>query len=237
MVPGKNRNSNVIRAYLLALSMLGLGLAGVVVIASQASRSLSGGKPSATDGATAKPSRAPDAMVSGPAVARPRPKTPDSGAPPPRPRITPDAGLARTPDAAAPMRPVATPDAAVPSTGPPKHAGPAPVLVVEFRRGSTRPSKRYRRAIRKLVREHGYKNVRYKLTGYGAERRKPKNNRALARRRCRKVARLIRKRGVSRRWIECGPPVFRSVKRKPTDADRAPAWRRVEIRVEKPKIP
>lgn len=224
----------MIRAYLLAISMLGLGLAGVVVIASQANRSRSPGKAGAPTGTVAKEPQTTLAMGAGPIRARPQPTAMDAGVAPVRPRVTPDAAVAPSPDAAAPMRPISTPDAAVVSTGPPKHAGPAPVLVVEFGARSTRPPKKYRRAIRKLVKAHGYKNVRYKLTGYGAERRRPKSNRALARRRCRRVARLIRKRGVSRRWIDCGPPVFRSVKRKPTKADKAPAWRRVEIRVEKP---
>lgn len=164
---------------------------------------------------------------------RPRPVL-DASVPRVRPRATPDAAVAKIPDAAIPKRPVATPDAAVVSTGPPKQTGPAPALVVVFDKRSTRTPKKMRQAIRKLVKAHGYKDVQYKLTGYGAERRKPKYNRALARRRCRKIARLIRKRGVSRRWIDCAPPVFRKEKRKATEADKVPAWRRVEIRVVKP---
>lgn len=225
----------MIRAYLLALSMLGLGLAGMAVIASQASRSPAQAKGgSSTDAMAGSPgATAPMGMtVPGPRT-RPRPVAVDATVARPRPRATPDAAVAQAPDAAAP-RPVATPDAAVAASGPPRHAGPAPALVVGFSRGSSRVSKKIRRAIRKLVDEHGYKDVHYKLTGYGAERRKPRNNRALARRRCRKVVRQIRKRGVSRRWIDCGPPVYRDVKRKPTEADEAPAWRRVEIRVVKP---
>jgi len=224
----------VIRAYLLAISMLGLGLAGVVVIASQANRPRAPSEPGSPPGTVSRDTKVAAAMGPGPTRERPRPVVTDAGAPRVRPRVTPDAAVTPSPDAAAPKRPVAAPDAAVATTGPPRHAGPAPVLVLDFSTGSTKATRNHRRAIRKLVRAHGYKDVRYKLTGYGAERRRPKNNRALARRRCRRIARLIRKRGVSRRWIDCGPPVFRSVKRKPTDADKAPAWRRVEIRVEKP---
>lgn len=226
----------MIRAYLLALSMLGLGIAGVVVIASQASRSpaQSGSRTDAMD----KDPQATAPMGMSRRAPRPR-STLDAAvaqamdAAAPRPVATPDAAVAPAVDAVAP-RPVSTPDAAAAAAGPPSHAGPKPTLVVSFTKGSTRVSKQVRRALRKLVNEHGYKDVHYKLTGYGAERRRPKNNRALARRRCRKVARQIRKRGVSRRWIECGPPVFRDVKRKPTEADKAPEWRRVEIRVVKP---
>lgn len=224
----------MIRAYLLAISMLGLGLTGVVVIASQANRSRAPTEPGSPPGTAARAAQVAAAMGPGPTRARPRPAVPDAGTPRVRPRVTPDAAVTQSPDAAAPGRPVSAPDAAVTSTGPPRHAGPAPVLVLDFSVGSTTPTKKHRRAIRRLVRAHGYKDVRYKLTGYGAERRQPKNNRALARRRCRKVARQIRRRGVSRRWIDCGPPVFRNVKRRPTEADKAPAWRRVEIRVEKP---
>ncbi len=223
--------------------MLGLGLGGVVVIATQANRphapQKSGASPQVSS-ATQRAMEAKNAMEPGPTRARPTPMrpvmTPDAGAPAPRPVATPDAGVGASPDAGAnvPQRPTSTPDAAVATTGPPKHTGPTPALVVEFSVRSTRVPKKTKRAIRKLVRERGYKGVRYKLTGYGAERRRAKHNRALARRRCRKIARLIRKRGVSRRWIDCGPPVFRSIKRKPTEADKAPEWRRVEIRVEKP---
>jgi outer membrane protein OmpA-like peptidoglycan-associated protein len=216
--------------------MLGLGLGGVVVIASQANRQGAPPKAGAQAPAASMEPRVTRAMGSDPPRERPRPMRPagtlDAGVP--RPVATPDAAVTPSPDAAAPKRPASEPDAAVAATGPPKQTGSAPVLVVQFKTRSTRPPKKFYRAIRKMVRTHGYKGVRYQLTGYGAERRRPKHNRALARRRCRKVARLIRKRGVSRRWIHCGPPVFRTLKRKPTDADKTPSWRRVEIRVEKP---
>jgi hypothetical protein len=231
MATGNDRNSNVIRAYLLAISMLGLGLAGVVVIAAQASRS--GGPAPAQTSAKASGQTLTRAAM-GPGRAAPRPTAVDAAVPRTRPTATPDAAVARAADAGAPRRPATPPDAAVVATAPPKHAGGAPTLVVQFPARSTRPLRGARADIRKLVSAHGYKNVRYKLTAYAAEQRRPKNNRALARRRCYRVTRLIRGRGVSRRWIDCLPPVFRAAEGKATDADRAPAWRRVEIRVEKP---
>jgi len=226
--------------------MLGLGLGGVVFIASQANRPGASKPSGAPPPAASMEGLADKAMGAGVIRARPRPMRPsatlDAGAQ--RPLAKPDAAVAKPSDAGTgaapaadaetPQQPTAEPDAAVATTGPPKHPGADPALVVQFKVRSTRPPKKYRRAIRKLVKAHGYKNVRYKLTGYGAERRRPKHNRALARRRCRKVTRLIRKQGVSRRWIDCGPPVFRTKKRKPTKADKTPSWRRVEIRVEKP---
>lgn len=226
----------MIRAYLLAFVLLGLGLGGVVVIASQASRSPAHRKASPSRPEVGMTARATDPMRPPPPTMRPRPVTPDASVPRARPMAMPDATVPRSVDAGAAMAPKATPDAAAPTPaeGPPKHPGPTPVLVVQFTEGSTRVAKKFRRAVRKLVKTHGYKDIRYKLTAYGAERRRPKNNRALARRRCRKVVRWIRKRGVSRRWIDCEKPVYRDVKRKPTDADKLPAWRRVEIRVVKP---
>ncbi len=228
----------MIRAYLLAFVLLGLGLGGVVVIASQASGSLASKQAKTSAPTKGMAPQATGPMRARPVAMRPRPKAVDAGVPRPRPMATPDAAVAKSLDAGAPMRPVATPDAAAPAptpaTGPPKHTGPTPQLVVQFTEGSSRVPKKVRRAIRKLVKAHGYKDIRYKLTGYGAERSKPKYCRALAKRRCRRVARLIRKRGVSRRWIDCEKPVYRESKGKPTDAHKIPAWRRVEVRVVKP---
>ncbi len=223
-----DRNFKVIRGYLVAVLLLGLGSAGVVAIATQASRSLSADKP-AKSVAKAPVKTQPKSTGTTPTAAAQA----DAGAPAPVMAAKgADAGVAKAVDAEAP-RPKAAPDAAVPAAGPPKHPGPPPVLVVEFEVSSSSPSRQGRKAVRRLIREHGYKDVHYLLTGYAAEKRRPKRNRNLARRRCRKVARLIRKRGVSRRWFRCGEPVYRQRKSKATDADKVPAWRKVEIRLEK----
>jgi outer membrane protein OmpA-like peptidoglycan-associated protein len=220
-------NFKVIRGYLVAVLLLVLGSAGVVAIATQASRSLS------TDKSTKPVAKAPEKTPPGQAGMRPvADAKPDAGTPEAAMAASSvDAGVAKAVDAEAP-RPV-MPDAAVVAAGPPKHTGPTPALVVEFKVSSSSPSRKARKAVRRLVREHGYKHVHYLLTGYAAEKRRPKRNRRLARKRCRKVARLIRKRGVSRRWFKCGDPVYRQLKGKATDADKVPAWRKVEIRLEK----
>jgi len=228
-------NFKVIRGYLVAVLLLVLGSAGVVAIATQASRSLS------TDKSTKPVAKAPEKTPPGSnGMKTVADAAADAGTPEPAMAAagadagvakSVDASVAKALDAEAPR--AGTPDAAVVAAGPPKHTGPAPVLVVEFRVSSSSPSRQARKAVRRLVREHGYKDVHYLLTGYAAEKRRPKRNRRLARRRCRKVARLIRKRGVSRRWFKCGDPVYRQLKGKATDADKVPAWRKVEIRLEK----
>ena len=222
----------MIRGYLVAAAMLVLGLAGVVAIATQASRSLSADRPAKSTAAPGKTQPTPPGMTQPtPPGMAPPPAQADAGAPAPVMAATgADAGVAQAVDAG--PRPV-EPDAAVPAAGPPKHPGPPPVLVLEFKVSSSSPSRQGRKAVRRLVREHGYKGVHYLLTGYAAEKRRPRRNRRLARRRCRKVARLIRKRGVSRRWFRCGDPVYRQLKSKATDAHKVPAWRKVEIRLEK----
>ncbi|MFH2005192.1 MAG: hypothetical protein ABI333_01265 [bacterium] len=218
----------MIRGYLVAALMLTMGLAGVAAIATQASRSLSADRPTKSVAKAEKIQPEPAGMSSTSA------QRPDAGAP--VQTSAADAGVAKAvpqdADAAAP-RPKSTPDAAVPAADPPRHSGPAPVLVVEFEASSSSPSRQGRRAIRRLIREHGYKGVHYLLTGYAAEMQNPKRNRNLAKRRCRKVARLIRKRGVSRRWFRCGDPVYRQQEGEATAAHKAPAWRKVVVRLEK----
>jgi hypothetical protein len=152
-----------------------------------------------------------------------------------KPMAAPDAGVQVKPIMA--TMGVMQPDAMRPppmvSGAPPRHPGPAPVLVIQFRAESGRSSKDHYRAVRQLVEQHGYRDLEYHLTGYAAEMHRDRYNLDLAKKRCRRVARLIRKRGVSRRWIKCLAPVYRNQTSKPEAAHLTPAWRRVEIRVKK----
>jgi hypothetical protein len=170
-----------------------------------------------------------DAADAGAAGARPSSPGLDAAVPAP----APDAAPAPSQDAAAPLAPDAEAPAARVATGPPPHPGPKPVVVLTFEPGSSRPSREHRRALREMVRKHGYKDVYYEITAYAADKRDADDNRLLARRRCRWVYRLIHKRGPSRRWLRCKDPVYRKEDGPVTEAYRVPAWRRVEIRTKK----
>lgn len=250
------------RHYFLAALLFGLGLAGVAVVASRAAQSITG--TSAPDhGARSAPGRAAGGAPEASRRARPTatrlladrgapsrrqpagtpPVTRERAEPGARPRATSAGGAPASParpgqaDAAAPAPAAARPAVSAPATGaegPPRQPGPSPALVIHFAVNASRPGRADRRAVRRLVNEHGYKGVYYRLTAFAAERSQPRRNQYLARKRCRRVASLIHKAGgVSRRWIRCMEPVFRTTRGKAEGALLGPAWRRVEIRVEK----
>ncbi len=235
-----NRGSILIKGYLVAFLLLALGLTGVGTVALQASRSLDSGEGKGSAAAATK-----DRLAAHRALPRerlvprrrarvePRAVARDAGVP--GAGAAGDAGPAKaTPDAGAPAAAAAEPPPVMaPTAGPPRPAGPEPVLVIQFEAKRSHPSRTDRRAVRHLVDKYGYKDVDYNLTAYAAERHKPRYNKALARRRCRHVSRLIRKRGVSRRWIHCQDPVYRKRRGTAKAADLVPAWRRVEIRAVK----
>ena len=235
MAANDDRNFDVIRGYLLAIALLSVGTAGVVVVGLQASQS--------PQRRTAPPRSVPPAVMAPPGASMTGPISPlpmgpistpikaagaDAGALPTAAMASPDGGIVKT------TRP---PDAAVPKVtepaGPPKHPGPEPILVVSFDSASASLKRGLRGRLRKLIDKHGYKNVHYVLTGYAAEHGSARRNRSLARKRCRKIARQIRKIGLSRRWFKCRAPVYRKEKGKATAAHLVPAWRKVEIRVDK----
>lgn len=219
----------MLRGYLFAGLLILLGLTGVGFIAVQASARMGNAPPPASP-RRAGPGRA-DAptVVDAGVVARP---AADAAAP----ATSADAAVAARPaaDAVAPATAVdagvavtALPDAAAPA--PPPRAGPEPAAVIEFSEASVAAGRADVKAVRGLVERFGYRDADYALTPYAGERPSAAQNQALARKRCQEVAQLVRRSGVSRRWITCKDPVVPDPHAVKTDA----AWRKVEIHVVK----